>query len=327
MIAYSARMSLALVTFALVLLGQNDVKAAEAKKTHVANSATAFRQLWLVSTRYASSGHPTLAESSRLAYWRCDPDHAWRQSNLEQLLLTDDPFVRTIVYVHDNRVSRNDSFRRAWSVFNRLSCAVPADQPFRLIAISWPSERIGIRQRPDVQIKAERSETHAFYLAWLLDQIHPDVPLSLYGMSYGPRMITAALHHLGGGAICGRSLPYRVNPKRRPVRVVLMAAGLDEHWLYPGQRHGLALSQVEHMLIVYNTRDSALRWYPRLYGRRGPEALGYVGITCEPRLSNYQPLVSEWNVTNQVGREHSWRFYEGSPTMMPTIAVHLFSAK
>ncbi len=175
-------------------------------------------------------------ETSRLSFWRSDPDHVWRKESLGQLLATDNASVRTIFYVHENRVSRSDSFRRARLVFTRLSHAVPADRSFRLIAISWPSDRIGIRQRPDTQIKAKRSEIHAFYLAWLLDQIDPGVPVSLYGMSYGPRVITAALHHLAGGSIGQLRLPGPRYRNQRRVRVVLMAAGIDGHWLYPGQR-------------------------------------------------------------------------------------------
>ena len=95
--------------------------------------------------------------------------------------------------------------------------------------------------------------------------------------------------------------------------------------LHP-QRHGLALSQIEQMLILFNPHDPALRWYPRLYGRQGADALGFVGVTCESRLGNYRPLVKEWNVSSQVGREHSWRLYEGSPTMMTPIAQHLFGS-
>jgi len=283
-------------------------------------------QLWLVSTRSASSCNPDVQQASRLKYWRCDSDRKWRLSNLSELLGTDDPETTTLVYIHENRVSRTEAFYRAWAVFVRLSCVAPADRRFRLVAISWPADRIGRRQRPDVRIKAQRSETHGFYLAWLLDQIRPDVRIGLFGYSYGPRMITTALHYLGGGVVYGRRLHERVHPERKPVRVVLMAAALDAHWLYPGQHHGQALSQVEHMLIIVNPCDPALRWYPRLYRLLGggPQALGYVGVPCDRCLHPHVDKVVGWNVSGRVGSTHSWTAYEGSSSMMAQIAPHLF---
>jgi hypothetical protein len=283
-------------------------------------------QLWLVSTRCASSSNPSVQQASRLKYWRCDSDRQWRLSNLSELLGTDDPETTTLVYVHENRVSRRESFYRAWTVFVRLSRVAPADKRFRLIVISWPSDRIGRRQRPDVQIKAQRSEAHGFYLAWLLDQIHPDVRIGVFGYSFGPRVITTALHHLGGGAIYGRRLDERVHAVRKPIRVVLMAAALDAHWLYPGQHHGRALTQVEHMLIITNPRDSVLRFYPHLYRLLcgGPPALGTAGVRRDERLHPHQDKVVEWNVAGQVGGTHSWKVYGGSSSMMAQIAPHLF---
>ena len=211
-------------------------------------------QLWLVNTRNAS-GCPSLQQTSRLRFWRCDPDYQWRNSSVNEVLAADDPETTTLIYVHENRVSEAESFRRAVKVFQQLSTFAPTDKRFRLIAVSWPSARIGHRQRPDVQIKAQRSELHGFYLAWLVDQIHPDVPISLFGDSYGPRMITASLHCLAGGSIRGQYLSQRMNPTRRPVRAVFMSAALDAHWLSPGQRYGLALTQVEHMLVTVNPTD------------------------------------------------------------------------
>lgn len=193
-----------------------------------------------------------------------------------------------------------------------------------MIAISWPADRIGHRQRRDVQIKAQRSEAHGFYLAWLLDQINPDVPVTLFGDSYGPRMITAALHCLGGGSIQSQRLASRTHPTRKPVRAVLMAAALDSHWLSPGQRHGLALTQVDQMLVTINRADPALRFYPRLYRLvpRGADALGYGGASCG--LGQHAGKIVEWDVRCIVGPTHNWQAYAGSPQLMQQIAPYLF---
>lgn len=292
-------------------------------ETLVHHSTSPERQLWLVDTRGAPSQGASIQQASRLRYWRFCTDRRWCSANLPELLSTDDPASTTLFYVHGNRVSRGESFRRACAVFANLSRRVPAGQSFRLIAVSWPSDRIGVRPRPDAQIKARRSESHGLYLAWLTDQIHPDVSIGMFGMSYGPRLITAALHYLGGGSIDGRCLHARINPIRKPIRVALAAAALNAHWLQPGQRHGQALTQVEQALILINPRDRVLKWYPRMYGlgRRGSQALGYVGmrfrrsgLTDPNRVDSAR--VIQWNVSGQIASAHRWTAYEGSPSMM-----------
>ena len=81
----------------------------------------------------------------------------WRNSSLSEVLSSDDPETTRLIYVHENRVSRAESFQRACKVFHQLAKVAPAEKRFRLIAVSWPSDRIGRRQRPDVQIKAQRN--------------------------------------------------------------------------------------------------------------------------------------------------------------------------
>lgn len=305
-----------------VTIGFADVAPGEHESVPARRSVPS---LWLVSTRSTSYCSPTDKQTDRLKYWRRDAACKWQSSNLPELLATDDLQVTTLVYVHENRVTRYESFRRAVVLQAKLSRAVPPDRPFRLIVISWPADRIGWRPRPDIQAKAQRSEAHGYYLAWLLDQMNPQIPIGLFGNSFGPRMITTALHYLGGGSIHGRRLSSRVHPDRRPFRVALMAAALDAHWLYPGQRYGRALTQVDHMLVTKNPCDEVLRWYPRIYGRAGPHALGYVGVPRESRLKTHREKVIEWNVSGYVGSTHSWTTYEGSPSLLAKIVPHLFA--
>ena len=307
---------------ALALLLFTGIEIARADTPgHQAGSSE--NRLWLVDTREAPSHNVTAEQAAKLKYWQFDSAHQWRESNLPELLGTDDPATTTLFYVHENRVSRCESFRRANAVFRNLSLSVPAGQSFRLIAVSWPSDRIGTLPRPDAQAKAKRSEAHGLYLAWLTDQIDPDVPVGMFGLSFGPRLITAALHHLGGGSIDGRSLPERAHPTRKPVRIALAAAALDAHWLQPGQRHGQALTQVEHALILVNPKDRVLRWYPRLYGHHGPNALGYVGLqSLRSRLIDPSRVVQQ-NVSGQIAGNHGWNAYEGSPSMMKRMVTHL----
>lgn len=310
----------------LVLAGLSTARAdTTIVPSAVPPSVVVERQLWLVDTRAASSNHASVQQARCLTYWRLDAGRQWCSSVLPELLGTDNPAIPTLIYVHENRVTRSESFQRACSVFKNLSCRVPAGQSFRMIAVSWPSDRIGLLPRPDAKIKAKRSEAHGLYLAWLTDQIHPDVSIGMFGMSYGPRLITAALHHLGGGSIEGRCLRARVNPVRQPVRIALAAAALDAHWLQTGQRHGQALTQVEHAFLMVNPKDQVLRLYPRMdgIGRRGPQALGYVGVGAQRGCLFDPDRVTECNVSGQIAGSHRWTDYEGSPNMMAKMVNHL----
>ncbi|GAA5507488.1 hypothetical protein [Novipirellula caenicola] len=281
-------------------------------------------RIWLVSTRAASSCSPSLSQTDRIKFWSSDVGVGWQSSTSANFFecVNGDP-LPLCIYVHENRVSAEEAWGRAKAIYCQLQQSAPsANGHFRLVMISWPSDRIGVRPRPDAQIKAQRSEMHGYYLAWLLDQIDPRVPVSLFGSSYGPRLITAALHFRAGGTIAGYQLPPSGTYIGPTVRVALFASALDSDWLLPHRHHGRALTQVEHMLIAYNPSDSVLHWYPRLNGRGGPPALGAVGMATSC-LGAERDKVQLMNVSRSVGKTHSWQAYEGSPQMMARVAPYL----
>jgi hypothetical protein len=81
---------------------------------------------------------------------------------------------------------------------------------------------------------------------------------------------------------------------------------MDNGCLLPGRRHGLALSQAEGMMITRNGCDRVLRWYPRMYGRGGPEALGFTGPACPSWLGEDRAKLDVVDVSCSLGREHGW---------------------
>lgn len=284
-------------------------------------------QIWLVSTRQASSADPSIRQTSRIRYWSYQGHVGWQPAGGDDFFqaMNSDGSATPLpvcIYVHENRMTASEAFSRALEVWSRMREASPGSR-FRLVVISWPSDRIGIRPRPDAQIKAWRSEMHAFYLAWLLDRIDPQVPISLFGHSYGPRLISAALHLLGGGTIEGRRPFPRVHLDRSPMQVVLLAAALNADSLLPGHCFGRALTQVERLMITINPCDPVLHWYPRMYGCRGPQALGYVGLPTSGLGTADRQKVQQINVGRIVGKSHSWRDYEGSAPMMSRIIPDL----
>jgi hypothetical protein len=181
------------------------------------------------------------------------------------------------------------------------------------------------RVRPDVQIKAGYCDSQSYYLADCLRSMKPEEPVSLVGYSFGARIIAGGLHLLGGGTLPGHCLPTagsseNIQKRVGPIRTFLVAAAFDCYALAPGRQFGNAASQTEEMLVTRNRLDDALRWYPRLYGRGGPEALGYVGPCCVDEKS-----IRIFDATCCVGKSHHWEGYICCPNIFNVLPHYLFA--
>jgi hypothetical protein len=272
--------------------------------------------VWTISSRQTPCGD---ADAPRLSYWRLHPQsNEWTPSTHEAFLAADDPAVPSCFFVHGNRVSHGESFDIGWRAYKRFRAHAPPERRFRFVIWSWPSTRIQ-GQIKDVRVKARQSEAHAIYLAWLLDQMHPQTQVSLVGYSYGARLIAGSLHILGGGRSAGRGLATRVHPQRLPLRAVLMAGALDSNALLPHARNGLALTQVDRMLVLTNPADEVLKYYRLLYGLGGKmQALGAAGAAGLRSLGD-RAKVAHWNVSRFVGSDHDWARYLYSPVIVERI--------
>ncbi len=180
------------------------------------------------------------------------------------------------------------------------------------------------RVRPDMQIKVCRSDVDAYYLARVLSYLPKGAPLSLVGYSLGCRTASGALQLLAGGPVAGRSLAPEVlaawkNSGPRPIRVMMLAAAMDANWLEPCCPHGLAPLAAERILVVKNGCDNVLKWYSRLYGPHGAEALGYVGPadTAGGKLEVV-------DVSCEVGRQHDFDRYQESSSVNRRRAWYTF---
>lgn len=279
-------------------------------------------QLWLISTRRVPVHCPS-ENAIPLDYWALSPDDTWLPSD-ENAFHTGNPAeIPTCVFVHGNRSEWQDAVDAGWMTYWQVKQQA-AGRPFRFVIWSWPSERVSNRNRPDAQEKAARSDVQAIYLAQWLDRFQPEAPLSLIGYSFGARIVTGAMHRLGGGATNVPTSPLRTNRRLAPVRAVLVAAAMDQDWLLPGHCHGLALGQLEQVLITVNSCDSALRWYPRMYGRGGPEALGYAGLGCLEWLGPEAAKVEQLPLNCEVGREHAWAHYVNAPSLLARLGWYTF---
>jgi hypothetical protein len=277
--------------------------------------------VWIISTRGAPlCGRGYVTEAS-LGYWRLSSDAGgskqWLQSDAEAFHAADTTEGPTCFHIHGNRVSRYHAVNEGQNVLEALRRQA-GGQKFRLVIWSWPSMKIQGGNRRDVRVKAARSDVQAYYLARCLQRMDPDTRVGMIGYSFGARIITGALEILAGGQIAG----YRLNAGGPdaggkigilpPLRIILIASATDRCWLLPGRRNGAALALVDWALITKNRSDPVLRWYPKMYGRRGPQATGRAG----PALSGEQCQKTEvLNLTCSVGKSHGWCSYLRSPCL------------
>lgn len=241
----------------------------------------------------------------------------WQRSDLDSFL-TSDPSVPTIIFIHGNQITPGWAKSEGLSVYRRLMKYGGHSGPIRFVIFSWPSERVG-RILRDARVKAARTGPAGLQLAWLLDQMPAETPVSLVGFSFGARIITGGLHILGGGSLGGAlALPERFHPDRQPVNVVLLSAALHAHWLGRGQHHGLAMTQVNELLLLNNSQDRAMRYYHFLTpGRGGPQALGLRGPT---RISSESAVkIQKRDVGRYVGSQHDLNRYLCAPGVLRQI--------
>ncbi len=279
--------------------------------------------VWLIDTRgIACQESSAVDPTAQLAYRRYDRERRWQASTGDAFFATDAPEVITCVYVHGNRLDASRALRRGWDVYRSLARGAPDGEPIRFVIWSWPSAQIRGQLR-DVRVKAARSDTNAYYFGRFLSQIDPEVRLSLLGFSYGARIITGGLQLTGGGTVLGHRLEGEATP-RRPIRLVLLAAGLDNRWILPGGRHERALSQAERTLLLYNSCDPVLKRFRLLSRCDRAEALGYTGLVCDEQLGEALKRIEQMDVCCLFGKSHNAERYIFSGAVMSRARPFVF---
>jgi hypothetical protein len=241
-------------------------------------------------------------------------EHEFENSSLNVFLGAQQPDMPTDFWIHGNRTDAGQAQEEGLSVYQQLTACAPSDRPIRFVIYSWQATPIrGIRE--DAREKAVRTNSEGYYLAWLINAMDHRVPVNVMGYSFGARIATGALHLLGGGTLCGRSLPKPIEP-RAPVNTVLIAGAVNNDWLAVGHTHGMALATVDRMLALNNYCDRALKHYPAVDPCGRPQALGYTGAVGG--LGENGKKLRQMNMCCAVGKEHYWGnyFYNASIVAM-----------
>lgn len=278
-------------------------------------------EMWLISTRHLCQPTDHADACPDLQVIRYTDGTGWHDSDLDSLR-SSDPDALVTCYVHGYHMDWEWAQIRGWSVYSNLRCGQPPARPIRFIVWSWPSTR-SWPIISDLRRKAVRTDTEAYYLAYVLNQLPQQTQVSMIGYSFGARVVTGALQIVGGGQQGDLALAS-TRPVRRRYRVTLLAAAVHSHWLQPGEPFDQAMSSVARLQVQFNPWDPVLRHYGILERDSSPSALGATGICADKDLGENGQRLEQLNVSNVVGNKHDVRRYLNSPKLMSRILDNVF---
>lgn len=210
---------------------------------------------------------------------------------------------RLVVYVHGNRMPRQQARDRALIVYRSLVDSVNCEA-ICFVALSWPSEQTE-RLSHDVNRKKLRLNADAYYLASFIRSLEVQRPIGYLGYSFGCAIVCGARHILAGGNLHGYQLAAPPSVLH-PDRVSLIAPAFDRQDLTSVGQYNQALIGVDKMVNLYNSADPILRRFRFFDRSTSPTAAGYAGI-LEPR--SITPLSADRKIVQydcrSIGRTHA----------------------
>ncbi|MBS0209216.1 MAG: alpha/beta hydrolase [Planctomycetes bacterium] len=292
--------------------------ATPALETSAADAALSLNEsAWLVNTR-AIGGSCCSDQMPAWRWQRYDCGQGWRSAAWEDFQATDDPTVTTVVLIHGYRHSPENAVSEGLATWRRLRASCCSGK-LRFVIWSWPTMPCNHRPVQDVAAKACRADVEARFLARFMSGINPQVRVSVIGYSLGGRVCCGALHLLAGGALNGRPIDFAAPERVAPVRAILVAAAVDEDWLMPNRRYGLATKDVERVAVLYNPHDMVLHHYRLLAHRGSVGAIGNRGVAGLSTLGEDAKKIQYRNTGGELGRRHGWSHFLASSSLMLTI--------
>jgi hypothetical protein len=279
---------------------------------------------WLISTR--NLPHDCFSEDAarRMRFYRLSESGTqWERSDRHEFLASDDPTIPTSYFVHGNWFTHQDAIDLGLD-FARNMRRQSGNRPLRVVIWSWQSERELWRIRSDLELKLKRADTQGIYLGWLMNQSQRTMPISLVGYSYGARVVSVALHLLGGGQFSGQQLsppPHRTEGR---VSAVFLAGAEPIQRLLPGQPLGFAPYVADQIVVTTNERDPVLCYFRLLEPNADLYALGESGFDAR-RLGPNAHKVWQVPVDSSIGRSHSLIDYVASAPVMRMVAPYAYA--
>jgi len=293
------------------------------------NSANELSSIYEISTRHLPAQFRSISFDQPNVEVNKLMGNGWQRTNVEDALPTGGTGMLTIIYVHGNFMERNNALERV-RIVDRYFRA-QTDRPYRLLMLSWPSQR---EKKPlrDVLSNAESAECESLYVAWMLQRLRNEPQISLLGFSFGAKAVTGGLHLDAGGVIPGYSTsPHANRDDSLNYRLGLVAPAIDRHWIEKRGRHHLALTHVDSMINLYNSRDPILRRFRFLDRFSRPIAAGFAGfsgfeVLFDPRVTSPlagQSRIRQYDCGSVIGTTHSERSYYGECPYFRTMIHHL----
>jgi hypothetical protein len=267
--------------------------------------------VWLVSSRGVSNCCAAGDCAQSLRYWHFGTDCQWAASDLAAFLAEEDDCDQTIVFVHGNRIEAGQDRAVGLGVYASL---VPRGESTRVryVIFSWPAGQIRGPLR-DVREKAARTTPAAHHLAAMLAEIDPQEPVGLIGFSYGGPIITGALHLNAGGRLHAYEPSTHLEGPLEAVRAALLVPAQDRRTLALGGPHEQAGALLDHLLLVTNCCDPAMRLYHLSVKCGNPVALGYRGLGG---YATSIPSLDQMDACGYIGKIHDLDPYLHSPAIM-----------
>lgn len=281
-------------------------------------------QYWVVSTRRCPQENDGPL-ACPIDYFQRRLDGRVRRFDEASFLQSFQPGVPICVVVHGSFVSWDGLWSHSRPLYRWIRGAEP-DRPLQVVFVSWPSDGPLSYFLPlDIAVLGRRSAFNGFYLAQLASKFPETSPITFVGHSHGARLISSAIHLMGGGSVQGYRAAPSIVAARHQVRAVLFAAAMDHDWLNPGERYGRMLYRSNAVLSLRNREDIALGFYP-LRKFNSNAALARVGLTNfdRQRLGSLNPKLMELDVTAVIGSGHVWQHYFSRPEISQVIAPYVF---
>lgn len=277
--------------------------------------STADLDVWVASTRRLPAicrlPRDVALDVERLGHaGGCD---RWLPATRDELF---EPVPRPlVVFVHGNRYDLAAARREGLELARKMAAACP-QAPVRFVILAWPSEQEG-RLVPSLRANYARAHADGLYLAWLLGQVAPERPVAVVGYSYGALMALEAFAALAGAGGDADVVPCVERSGR--THLVLVAAAVQADALAPRGPYRSATRCLDRLVLVNNTRDSALRFFEYVDPRLRAEALGHEGMPAGwvPRGVEFRAL----DAAQVVGRRHAFTSYLDSAGLLRQIAA------
>jgi hypothetical protein len=259
--------------------------------------------VWVVGTRHLP-GICSLPEAvdlrvERLVGSSCG--RRWEPAELSELV--GEPSKPLVIFAHGNRYTAADAKTQGLSLARRLSSHACGGAT-RFVIFSWPSEQQGILLK-DARRKFDRAHADGHYMAWFLCQLDPDQPVAIVGYSLGALVATQAFEDLAVASPSG--IPWAHRPGRTNLVFVTPAMRCDA--FAPRGPFRNALGGVDRLTLLINSRDEALKFFPKVEPNVRADAMGYVGMS-----RRWLPAELEYSATDTaraIGKIHTmWRYLE-----------------